>query len=187
MTVQAGGQGAGPGGHTRKRVTMKDKFIKKPTIGVTAPGEVRDCVVTVGDGGAKMWEGEGMACRGDRFAPYRLRDGSEGGPVARPAQGEHLIAAAHSALRFSLNCLTSLSVPPTGRCSPPASGPAPNPEEGAAGRLRVHRGGGAVTTAATSANHRPTAAALHRRCEEWRRGTAAQGICVGDEGEKGVS
>lgn len=72
VTVQAGGQGAGPGGHTRKRVTMKDKFIKKPTIGVTAPGEVRGCVVTVGDGGAKVWEGEGMACRGDRLHAVSL-------------------------------------------------------------------------------------------------------------------
>lgn len=55
VTVQAGGQGAGPGGHTRKRVTMKDKFIKKPTIGVTAPGEVRGFVDAVGVGGAEMW------------------------------------------------------------------------------------------------------------------------------------
>lgn len=51
---------------------MKDKFIKKPTIGVTAPGEVRGCVVTVGDGGAKVWEGEGMACRGDRLRAVLL-------------------------------------------------------------------------------------------------------------------
>lgn len=36
-----GAQGGGPGaGQPRKRVTMKDKFIKKPTIGgLTAPGE----------------------------------------------------------------------------------------------------------------------------------------------------
>ncbi len=40
--LQAGGQGAGPGASgPKKRVTMKDKFIKKPaTLGLGTPGEV---------------------------------------------------------------------------------------------------------------------------------------------------